>query len=124
MPCGTKQPTNRGFGLAAVCASALEAGIIASSKGRASVALADFRMVLREMCFFVMNMSVSCLNLTTGHRPLAADRCFLVHLERVALHDGHHYGRELVLAAGRIAHDRPHQRHILILHATAQSVGE
>ena len=56
MPCGTKQPTNRGVGFAAVCASAVAAGIIESSSGSASVAPAPFRIVRREMCFFEMNM--------------------------------------------------------------------
>src|SRR5215469_4122797 len=32
-PCGTKQPTNRGLGAAAVWASAVPAGIIASKSG-------------------------------------------------------------------------------------------
>src|SRR5579862_6771094 len=36
MPCGTKQPTKRGFGTAAVCASKVEAGTIASRNGSAS----------------------------------------------------------------------------------------
>ena len=57
MPCGTKQPTNRGFGLAAVCASAVAAGIMASRNGSASVAPAPRRTVRREMCFLVINMS-------------------------------------------------------------------
>src|SRR5436309_14616333 len=59
MPCGTKQPTNRGFGFAAVCASAVAAGTIASRSGNASVAPAPRRIVRREMCFLDMNMVVS-----------------------------------------------------------------
>ena len=63
MPCGTKQPTNLGFGLAAVCASAVAAGTIASSNGSASAAPAPRRTVRREIFFLVMNI-VSLLRLT------------------------------------------------------------
>src|ERR1700683_1097144 len=35
IPCGTKQPTKRGLGTAAVAASAVEAGIMASKSGSA-----------------------------------------------------------------------------------------
>jgi hypothetical protein len=56
MPCGTKQPTKRGFGVAAVCASAVEAGIIASKRGRASATPPPRSIVRRERCFFVINM--------------------------------------------------------------------
>src|SRR5580704_10692190 len=56
MPWHTKQPTNRGLGVAAVCARAVEAGIIASRSGKASVAPAPRRMVRRDMCFLVINV--------------------------------------------------------------------
>jgi len=48
--------TNLGFGDAAVWASAVAAGIIASSKGSASAAPLPRRIVRREMCFLVINM--------------------------------------------------------------------
>ena len=49
-------PTKRLFGCpAAVCASAVPPGIIASSTGSASVTPAPCRNVRRWMCFFVMN---------------------------------------------------------------------
>ncbi len=59
MPCGTKQPTKRGFGTAAVAASAVEAGIIASRSGSASVTPLPLRTVRREMCFLVINIDCS-----------------------------------------------------------------
>src|SRR5579864_8735807 len=102
MPCGTKQPTNRGLGLAAVCASATPAGTIASRSGSASAAPAPRRTVRRDMCFFVIN--IIAVFLLTG-RHLLAVVYFHVHLERGALHDTQHYGTELVFAGGRIMHD-------------------
>ena len=54
MPCGKKTPTNRLFGAAAVCASSVLAGTIASSNGSANVTPAPFRNVRRGICFFVM----------------------------------------------------------------------
>src|ERR1700680_1630505 len=122
MPWGTKQPTNRGFGLAAVCANATPAGTIASRSGSASAAPAPRRTVRRDMCFFVIN--VIAVFSSTGRHLLVAVVYFHVHLERRALHDTQHYGSELVLAGGRIAHDRPHQWHVLILNAAAQGVSE
>ena len=47
---------NRGFGVAAVCASSVAAGTMASRSGRASVTPVPRRKVRREMCFFAMNM--------------------------------------------------------------------
>src|SRR6185503_19024935 len=44
-----------GFGLAAVWARAVQAGIIASRSGRPTVTPAPRRNVRRERCFFVMN---------------------------------------------------------------------
>src|SRR5437667_2669817 len=46
-----------GVGRAAVCARAVHAGIIASSKGRPTAMPAPRRNVRRERCFLVMNMS-------------------------------------------------------------------
>src|SRR5918911_5241347 len=57
MPCGKKMPTKRGFGVAAVAASAVDAGIIASSSGSASVHPALFRNVRRGRCFFAIYMA-------------------------------------------------------------------
>ena len=48
-----------GVALAAVCASAVRAGIIASSSGRPSVAPSPRRTVRRVRCFLVTNMSVA-----------------------------------------------------------------
>ncbi len=47
------------FGAAAVAASAVRAGIIASSSGSASVAPTPRSTVRRDRCFFVTNMCVS-----------------------------------------------------------------
>src|SRR5688572_24058291 len=101
MPCGTKQPTKRCFGLAAVWASSVAAGTIASSKGSASVAPAPRRTVRREMCFLVRNM-----------RPLSASRlllgrngCLRIHLECRTFHDAENDRREAILGRFRLFHD-------------------
>ena len=58
-PWGTKQPTNLGFGLAAVCASAVAAGTMESRNGSARVAPIPRSTVRRDMCFFVIIMVVA-----------------------------------------------------------------
>ena len=55
-----------GVALAAVCASAVRAGIIASSSGRPSVAPSPRRTVRRVRCFLVTNMSVAPYRSTGG----------------------------------------------------------
>src|SRR5438105_705106 len=100
MPCGTKIPVKRVFGTAAVWASRVWAGTIESNSGSAKATPAPRRTARREMCFFVMNI-VSTLPVYTSGFPAAAlargallglwrvgtDLNFLVHLERIALHD-------------------------------------
>src|SRR5436190_16223553 len=56
IPCGTNSPTNRGFGLAAVWASTVAAGTMASSSGSDNIAPAPRNTVRLEMCFFERNM--------------------------------------------------------------------
>src|SRR5919197_537428 len=121
MPCGTKRPTNRGFGLAAVCASAVAAGTIASSSGSASVAPAPFKTVRREMCFLVRNINGALL---TGHAQLIALSRLHVHLKCLAPDDADDDRRQAIVRRCRIPHDRPDQRHVLILDATAEGIRE
>src|SRR5215510_2944046 len=56
----------RSFGAPAVCASAVAAGIIASSSGSASVTPAPLSTVRRERCFFVRNMRTSETYVVSG----------------------------------------------------------
>ena len=56
IPWGMNVATNRGFGVAAVCARSVAAGTIASSNGKASAAPVPRKKVRRTMCFFAMNM--------------------------------------------------------------------
>jgi len=55
-PCGMKQKPSRIRGLAAVCASAVMAGTIASSSGSDSVTPAPRRNVRRGMCFLLTKL--------------------------------------------------------------------
>jgi hypothetical protein len=54
-----KTKPSRGTGLAGVCAHAVEAGIIASSRGKASAACALLRNVRLGIAFFVKNIVLS-----------------------------------------------------------------
>ena len=78
------------FGTAAVCASAVAAGIIASSSGSASVTPAPFSTVRRERCFRVRNMSLASALLRDFHR---------LHAERIARDDARDDRREPVCPA-------------------------
>jgi len=67
----------RNFGAAPVCASAVAAGSIASSSGKPRLTPAPFNSVLRDMCFFVMNMKSPESGIgrrSLGRRPLFAER--------------------------------------------------
>src|ERR1700704_3335808 len=140
MPCGKKIPTNRLLaGTAAVCASNVRAGTIASSNGSANAAPAPLRMVRRGMCRLVMNISVLlvftpgalpgvdiCLSrcsLLGCRRSLLRRRCFIqlhVLLERIALHDGQHQRGEPVARTVGLTGDGAHEGHILVFHAPAE----
>src|SRR4249920_2701503 len=98
-------------GRAAVCASGVCAGTIASRNGSASVApTLPRRNVRREMYFRVMNMSaVSLLH---------------SHLERRALHDTGHERRKLVALPGGFPDDRSYHGHVGIFEAPPEGVGE
>ena len=58
-PCGTYTPPNRSCGFAAVFAVAVNAGTIASSRGRATVAPMPCKNVRRPSDIFVMNITGS-----------------------------------------------------------------
>src|SRR6187431_106631 len=105
MPCGKKIPTKRDGGLAAVWASSVRAGIIASNSGSAKVTPAPRRKVRRGMCFFVRYMMA--VSFSTSD-PLLAVGLFDVHLERGAPHDAEHQRGKPVVAAGCVPHERSH----------------
>src|SRR5262245_3256999 len=122
MPCGTKRPTNRVLGLAAVCASAVAAGTIASSSGSASVAPAPFKTVRREMCFLVRNINGALL--LTGYAQLIALSRLHVHLKSLAPDDADDDRRQAIPRRCRIPHNRSDHRHILIFDAAAEGIRE
>src|SRR5688572_28617721 len=124
-PCGTIKPTNRCFGAAAVCASAVRAGTMASRKGSASAAPAPRRTVRRGMCFFVINMMNVSPLLTS--RPLSSGGgCgwLHVHLEHLVLDDAQHERREAVVARLGLANDGAHDGHVVVLDAAAERIGQ
>src|SRR5262245_23765475 len=84
MPCGKKIPIKRGFGFAAVWASAVDAGIMASNKGRANVTPAPFRNVRRGKCFRVINILIGLL---VAAGTLNASLKFHIFSEWLAPHD-------------------------------------
>src|SRR4029453_4701254 len=112
----------RNEGAAAVCASAVLAGIMASSKGSAIVAPRPRRNVRRGRCFFVMNMTV--LSLLSRCHPLFSLGKLrdALHLEIWTLHNTKHDRRKLVIVFHCIANDLTNGRHIEILDTAAESI--
>src|SRR5580765_5092728 len=100
-----------GVTFAAVCARTVRAGIIASSKGRPSVAPRPRSTVRRVRYFLVTNMSVAPCPFHDA-RP-----------ERGRVHDAQHDGRELVVRCLRIADDRADAWHVVVLDAAAKRIG-
>src|SRR5580698_5245006 len=92
-PCGTKMPVKRVLGFAAVLLINVCAGIIESSSGNASAIPAPRRIVRLDMCFLVMNMITPPLFIVPLTRcpnlvlPVPGVLFFLIHLERLALHN-------------------------------------
>src|SRR6186713_1583001 len=119
----------RGLMAAAVFASAVWAGIIASSSGSAIAAPAPCSTVRRERCFFVMNMvwspalrsgrndgsgrsfgsvgSYLCGPRDRGRRRRRAPP------EGIAVHDAEHDGLEAVVLGLGVAHDVAHGGHVV-----------
>src|SRR5215468_3660586 len=95
----------RSVGAAAVCESAVLAGTMASSSGKAIVTPRPFRNVRRGRCFFVMNIGSPYRAILLSLPYRACTRYFGIllrvrrslRLKRRALHDTHDDGRKLVI---------------------------
>src|SRR5215471_8293165 len=111
-PCGTYTKASRVPEFAAPCA--VIAGIIDCRKGKASVVLAPCRNVRREICLLLMNIFKSSIEFSCCLR--------FPRLEWRALHDVHDDRRQLVIVPGRVVHDAPHDRHVVILQTASQSI--
>src|SRR5687767_5253755 len=107
-----------GTGFAGVWAHAVAAGIIDSSRGRASVADALFRSVRLGIAFLVRNITLSSYGLLTG------DSCFrrlrAAHLKRNALDDSENERRQPVSVLLRLAHDAANRRRVVVLDAASE----
>src|SRR5580692_7103183 len=111
----------RGGATAAVSASAVPAGIMASSRGRPSERPAPLSMVRRDRCFLVMNMGISCLLDQGGGFGCGGRRGLVTsHLEGGTGHDVHDQIFESVVLLGALAHDATHGRHVVVVDGTAQ----
>src|SRR5215510_7177143 len=113
-PCGMYTNASRVPEFVAACA--VIAGIIDSRNGNASVAPALCKNVLRERCFFVMNM--------TSPLSIALALLGLPHLKRRALHNTDDESRKLVIIAGSVADNAPDNLHIVVLETPAKRVGQ
>src|SRR5205814_10138024 len=112
-------PQKRLFGAAAVCASAVAAGIIESSSGSASVTPMPRRNVRRGTARFVMN--VICASF---RRSIVHARFHIVDspLEWHAIDDAEdEIGKPIFLRRSAV-HDYPDRRHVGKRRFTAQSV--
>src|SRR5688572_23529529 len=103
----------RGFGAAAVCASAVAAGTMADSSGKPMAAVPPWSSVRRDKCFLVMNISASCRLL--GGTP---------HAERHAPRHAQDDRLETIALALRVRHDAAHDGHVVMLDASAEREGE
>src|SRR3712207_4129873 len=116
-----------GIGAPAVWASAVRAGIIASSSGNATVAPRPRSTVRRDRCFLVTNIvallgNCSCLALPRAslaasipHRRLRGDAAVVVgrrraEPERLALRQRNENRREAIVLARRFPNDAPDGR--------------
>src|SRR5262245_40769552 len=97
-------------GAAAVCASAVAAGTIASRSGSARVTPAPLSTVRREICRFVRNISVPLGNLDAGRRRW---RC--LHTERIARDDAGDDGRQPIALSRGAADHSPYLWHVVRL---------
>src|SRR6185503_19288834 len=107
MPFGTAKNDKRAARGAAICAAEANAGTIASSSGSASAVPAPRRNVRLGIAFRKTIMSAGS-----------------PHLKRHAGDDPHDDRRPAVVTGRRVAHDRPHRRHVVRLDTPSQRVGQ
>src|SRR5215831_14372739 len=113
-----------GTGFAGVCAHAVAAGIIASSRGRARAPCALLRKVLLGIAFFVKNIALPFLS--DAHLVIC---CFtgdwghfsVPHLKRNTLHDPENDRRKPVFILRGVAHNLANGWRIVVLDASSQS---
>src|SRR4029079_9819973 len=98
---------------AAVFASAVRAGTIASRNGSAIVAPMPRRTVRRLTCFFVRYIS-PLLSVRTGVRA--------AHAERRALHDPEDERRKVILVRAGVADDAAYRGHVVTVEAAAEGL--
>src|SRR5262249_5560425 len=130
-PCGRYMNPRRGLGDAAVCASAVHAGTIASSRGRPMATPAPRRNVRRDRCFFVMNIrqlhgsrpTPPCgISHISPRRHLLYFLRHFPHLKRHALHNAHNDGREPVVVTRRVTDDASDDGHVIVFDASTQGI--
>src|SRR5215475_11241108 len=119
----------RSFGAPAVCASAVAAGIIASSSGSASVTPAPLSTVRRERCFFVRNMRTSATYVVSGFSRTARPpkggryvRSIRLHPKRLTRDDARHDRRQPVVLRRGASHHRAHLGHVVPLQLPPQRI--
>src|SRR4030095_15661057 len=105
----------RCMGMAAVRASGVCAGTIDSRKGSAIVTPAPCKNVLRDKCFFVMNITI-----TLSFYWL---RSFLHLLKRRALDDAQNQRGKTIICASGFLDDRSDGRHVVVFETAPETVG-
>src|SRR5688572_3433889 len=119
-PFGTYTTPNRLIGLPAVFATAVNAGIMPSSSGKASVAPRPRNTVRRGIAFFVMIIAPDSLSL---NGRILCNVCFgraarsNAHGKRRALHNAQHERRPSVVLRGRFSRDFADGRHVMVIEA-------
>src|SRR3954467_12672748 len=124
-PCGKYTNARRELGFAALCASTVPAGIIASSSGRAIVAPAPLRTVRRDSFFLKTNIySPPKLLVGCSLRRRCAGRIGAAFAERIAGDDAKDERLEPVVVRARLADDATDGRHVAVIEGAAQGVGQ
>src|SRR5690606_30691049 len=121
-PCGKYTKPRQGRAAAAVFASAVPAGIIASSNGSAIEAPAPCNSVRRDKCFRVRNIASPPVSPLT-HRRLEQAHGFAL-TESVAHDDADHYRLETVVIVLGLPDDLADRRHIAVVETAAQRILE
>ena len=134
-PCTISMQTSRVFGTAAVRASSVRAGTMASSSGSDTAAPMPRSTVRRETALRVRYIvgspataarAAARRGRTGGRRrhQRGGGLVGLPHLERHARDDAHEEARKPVVVRGGIADDRPHRRHVARVEQTAEAITE
>ena len=122
-PCGKYMKPRRGLDAATVCASAVPAGIMASSNGRAIVAPAPLRTVRRDRCFFVKNITGLLRSRLISSLPALGRGCRLRACGTHRLKPRQGRWTETIVSAAACTDDAANGGHVAVVEASTERIG-